>query len=58
MNDNQIRQRLAEIARLMKKPDADIERLSAEIDMLLGTKLAPEDKGLAGAWERSHRRSR
>jgi hypothetical protein len=53
-----IKERLVEIADLMKRPGANIEQLSAEIDRLLGTGLPTEDKRLAGAWERSHRRGR
>ena len=58
MTDEAIKKRLAEIGVLMKRPGANIEKLSAEIDELLGTKLSLEDKGLAGIWEHSHRRGK
>ena len=58
MTDTQIKKRLEEIADLMSKPGADTEKLSEEIDVLLGTKLPPENKAAAGAWERSHRSRR
>lgn len=56
MNSEQIKERLEQIAQEMKKPHANIEKLSQEIDRLLGTSLEAEDKHLASAWERSRGR--
>ena len=51
----EIKKRLQEIALEMNRPEADLEKLSQELDELLEFELPAEDKELAGAWERSHR---
>jgi hypothetical protein len=56
MTNEQIQKRLTEIGNLMKQPNADVEKLSKEIDQLLGTSLPEEDKHLGSSWERSRGR--
>lgn len=58
MNDSEIRKKLNDIAKMMKKPGANLEQLSAEIDKLLGTTPKQEDKALAREWENRTRRAR
>ena len=55
MSDTCISEELDRIAREMKRPGANLEALSAEIDKLLGSALEPEDKYLARVWENGHR---
>jgi hypothetical protein len=43
MSSERIKKRLDEIAQKMREPGADLEKLSEEIDRLLGTELPPED---------------
>jgi hypothetical protein len=56
MTDEAVKKRLEALAVLMRQPGTNVEKLSEEIDRLLGTKLHEEDKSMAGAWERSRRR--
>ena len=56
MDNKKLKEELDRIAAEMKRPNANVERLSKEIDELLGTALPEENKSLAGSWERSRRR--
>ena len=62
MTDAEIKKRLDQIAVEMKRPGANVEKLSDEIDRLLGIPklecLKPEERAMAHSWERSHRRGR